>query len=145
MNHTSPQFYFDAEDGSSMCIISTKNKTYVGTAKCSEQDHDMQSEKTGCEIAYRRAYINFLKGQRDELKIELQGLKRYYYSICQSKQYDKTSYASKMLLKQIKNKQEIINDLKEMILDEKTDLIEWMNKKAEFYQTIRKNRQVKNN
>lgn len=145
MNHINPQFYFDEKDGSSMCIISTKYKTYIGTAKCSEQDYDMQNEKTGCEIAYRRAYINFLKGQRDELKIELQGLKKYYYSICQSKQYDATSYASKMLLKQIKNKQEIIDDLRDMILDEKVNLIDWMNKKAEFYNAIRKNRQAKNN
>ena len=27
-----PRFFFNAEDGSSLCIISTKNKTYVGMA-----------------------------------------------------------------------------------------------------------------
>lgn len=27
-----PKFYFNPEDGSSMCVIETKNKTFVGTA-----------------------------------------------------------------------------------------------------------------
>lgn len=142
MNNT-PQFYFNPDDGSSMCIISSKNKTYIGTAQCSDNDRDMMNEKTGCEIAYHRATINMLKDQKDNLVIELQGLKKYYYTVCRSKHYDDNSYMANMLKRQIEMREESVEELKNIIIDEKNKLINYMNKKAKFYESVRKSRKAK--
>ena len=56
-----PKFFFNPENGSSLCVLTTKNSTYVGTAQCRDADRDMMSEKTGCEIAYHRAVIHALE------------------------------------------------------------------------------------
>jgi hypothetical protein len=80
-----PSFCFDSETGSSICILESKTKTYIGTAQCADDDRDMMSEKTGCEIAYHRAVLNSLLDYKETLKAELSGLKKYYYSVCQSK------------------------------------------------------------
>lgn len=126
-----------------MCVISSKNKTYVGTAQCREEDRDMMSEKTGCEIAYRRAQINMLKSLRDELCIELKGLKKYYYTICNSKYYNKKNYMAVMLQRQIVMREESLAELREMLLDAQENLKQYMNAKAKFYDMIRKRREAK--
>lgn len=141
MNNT-PQFYFNEEDGSSMCIITSRNKTYVGTAQCADTDRDMLSEKTGCQIAYHRAAINMLKDQRDTISTELQGLKKYYYTICQSKYYDDNSYMANMLKRQIEMREESLAELRDLIIDEKNKLVNYMNQKAKFYESIRKARKA---
>lgn len=128
-----------------MCVISSKNKTYVGTAQCREEDRDMMSEKTGCEIAYRRAQINMLKSLRDELCIELKGLKKYYYIICNSKYYDEKNYMAVMLQRQIVMREEDLAELREMLLDVQENLKQYMNAKAKFYDMIRKRREAKIN
>lgn len=137
MKH-SPQFYFNPDDGSSLCIIHTKkDKVYYGTAQCADKDRDMLSEKTGSEIAYHRAFIKYLSAQRDELKYELQGLKKYYYTTCQSKYFEEDSYMVNMLKKQIQIRENGLKEIKEMILDEKESLIRYMKNKSEFYDKIR--------
>lgn len=57
----------------------------------------MMSEKTGCEIAFRRAKIEVLKSYRDELKIKLEALRQLYYSMNQSNKFNEKSYENKML------------------------------------------------
>jgi len=59
------------------------------------------SEKTGCEIAYHRAVIHSLEDRVNDLKGELAGLKKYYYTINQSKYYQSDSYYVVMLNNQI--------------------------------------------
>ena len=135
-----PQFYFNPDDGSSLCIITTKQKTFFGTAQCADFDRDMMSEKTGSEIAYHRAVIKFLQSQREEVKNELQGLKKYYYTICQSKYFEEDSYATNMLKRQIKMRENDLIEIKNMILDEKEFLINYMKKKSDFYHKIRNKR-----
>ena len=140
-----PQFYFNPDEGSSLCVITTKTKTYIGTAQCAEVDKDMMSEKTGCEIAYHRAIIHSLEDKLSDLKNELAGLRKYYYTVNQSKYYDENAYMAKMLQRQIKYREDDIEDIKILISEEKTYLKQYMAAKAEFYKKIRKNRQVNSN
>ena len=140
-----PQFYFNPDEGSSLCVITTKTKTYIGTAQCAEVDKDMMSEKTGCEIAYHRAIIHSLEDKLSDLKNELAGLRKYYYTVNQSKYYDENAYMAKMLQRQIKYREDDIEDIKILISEEKTYLKQYMVAKAEFYKKIRKNRQVNSN
>lgn len=60
-----PKFFFDPEAGSSLCIITARNKTFIGTAQCLDKDRDMMNEKTGCEIAYHRAILRSLRDYKD--------------------------------------------------------------------------------
>lgn len=121
-------------------MITTKTKTYIGTAQCAEVDKDMMSEKTGCEIAYHRAIIHSLEDKLSDLKNELAGLRKYYYTVNQSKYYDENAYMAKMLQRQIKYREDDIEDIKILISEEKTYLKQYMAAKAEFYKKIRKNR-----
>ena len=140
-----PQFYFNEGDGSSLCIISTKNKTYVGSAQCLDADRDMMSEKTGCEIAYHRAIIHSLEDHLQDIKGELAGLKKYYYSVNQSKYYEENSYMANMLRSQIEQREDDIKMTKSLIKEEKEYLKEYMKNKAKFYEKIRQNRKADSN
>ena len=69
-----PIFNWDAETGTAACILSDGKKIFTGLAQCHPDDIDMASEKTGCEIAFKRAKINALREYRDELKASLKAL-----------------------------------------------------------------------
>ena len=137
-----PKFYFNPEDGSSMCVIETKNKTFVGTAQCCDTDRDMMSEKTGCEIAYHRAIIRALQEHSDDIKNELMGLKKYYYSVNQSKYFTPGDYMSNMLLSQMEQREDEIRVTKEASKREKDYLKNYMEDKATFYKKVRHNRKA---
>jgi hypothetical protein len=87
---------------------------------------DMLSEKTGGEIAFHRAKIHMITDQKDILTHELDGLLKYYYSIRQSKKFNKKDYAVRMLIRQIKIKQNDIDDLNELLTYEKETLKQYM-------------------
>lgn len=140
-----PKFYFEPGSGSSMCVIETKNKTFVGTAQCADTDRDMMSEKTGCEIAYHRAIIHTLEGHLSDTQNELMGLRKYFYSVNQSKYFDSTSYMANMLKSQMEQREEEIRVTKDLICNEKTYLKNFMADKAEFYKKIRRNRKADSN
>ena len=140
-----PKFFFNPENGSSLCILTTKNATYVGTAQCRDADRDMMSEKTGCEIAYHRAVIHALEDHLEELKTELAGLNKYFYTVNQSKYYEPESYMAQMLFRQIQQRNDDIRITKDMISKEKNNLKEYMENKAEFYKKVRRNRKADSN
>ena len=123
-NHT--KFYFNPEEGSAMCVISHKARTYVGTAKCAEADKDMMNEI--------------------ELKLELNSLKKFQYTINQSKYYDSKSYIARMLQRKINQYEDDLEITKELLSERKEILKQYLNEKAEFYTKVRKRReQGKNN
>ena len=75
-NNIKPQFNWDEKIGVATCILTDGKEVYIGTAKCCKVDHDMMNEKTGCEIALKRATINYYKSIRDhELLPSLNTLK----------------------------------------------------------------------
>lgn len=69
-----PIFEWDEESGLASCILTDGQHYYTGIAQCHYDDADMKSEKTGCEIAFRRAKIHAMQDYKNELKIKLSAL-----------------------------------------------------------------------
>ena len=82
-----PKFEWLPEERIAFCTLvdPITHREYVGTASCHEDDIDMCNEKTGCEIALRRAAIEAYKTLRDETKAALGALKQLFYSMNMSK------------------------------------------------------------
>ena len=139
-----PIFNWDEEAGVASCIFSDGEKVYTGFAQCHPDDMDMSSEKTGCEIALRRAKINALRGYRDELKTALKTLNQLYYSMNKSKRFNEKSYENKMLQRQIRQISFDLDTTKEMIAGEKLSLNAYIKSKDVFYVQTRKRRQKAN-
>ena len=121
-----PFYDWNKEEGIATCILYDGENTFLGLATCHPDDKDFQSEKTGLYIAEARA--------------EIQALKQLYYSINHSKQYNKKSYESKMLYRQIRMKETDIEEVQLIINDRKADLKKYIDAKEEFYQSIKRNR-----
>ena len=140
-----PILHWDEEAGVASCIVSDNEKVYTGFARCHPDDSDMSSQKTGCEIALRRAKIAALRGYRDELKIRLSALKQLYYSMNKSQRFNAKSYENKMLQRQIRQINFDLDTTKEMIATEEQNLRTYIADKDKFYQKVRFNRQKTNN
>ena len=140
-----PIFNWDEETGISSCILSDGEKIYTGFAQCHPDDSDMKGQKTGCEIAFRRARINALRGYRDELKIQLKALNQLYYSMNISYRFNEKSYENKMLQRQIRQINFDLATAKEMIATEQESLRVYIKEKDEFYNKTRMRRNKANN
>lgn len=132
-----PTFHWNEDLGVATCIVSDGHKTYIGTAKCHSDDLDMMSEKTGCEIALRRAKIKALKDYRNELKIGLRALNQLYYSMAHSTHFNEKSYENKMLQRQIRQINFDLTTTKEIIATEEQSLKTYLTEKDKFYNKIR--------
>ena len=139
-----PIFNWDEETGIASCILSDGEKVYTGFAQCHPDDEDMKGQKTGCEIAFRRARINALRGYRDELKIQLKALNQLYYSMNKSAKFNKKSYENKMLQRQIRMINFDLATTKEMIATEQENLRTYIKEKDEFYKKTRMRRKKAN-
>ena len=140
-----PIFHWDEATGVSSCILSDGEKVYTGFARCHPDDEDMKGEKTGCEIALRRAKIAALRGYRDELKIRLSALNQCYHSMNMSYRFNEKSYENKMLQRQIRQIKFDLDTTKEMIATEELSLRAYIKSKDVFYIQTRKRRQKANN
>ena len=140
-----PIFNWDEETGVASCILSDGEKVYTGFAHCHPDDEDMKGQKTGCEIAFRRAKINALRGYRDELKIQLKALNQLFYSMNKSKKFNSKSYENRMLQRQIRMINFDLTTTKEMIAGEELSLRAYIKSKDVFYTQTRKRRQKANN
>ena len=132
------------ETGVAFCTITDSyNRTYHAEALCHPNDQDMMSEKTGCEIANRRAEIMVLKGYvKNELKPRLRALKQLYYSMNRSKYFNEKSYENKMLQSQIRVIKNELDTTNEIIAELEYDLSRYLNEKDEFYKKIRRHRKI---
>ena len=139
-----PIFNWDEETGISSCIVSDGEKVYTGFAQCHPDDEDMKGQKTGCEIAFRRARINALRGYRDELKIRLSALNQLYYSMNKSTKFNEKSYENRMLQRQIRMINFDLATTKEMIATEQENLRTYIKEKDEFYNKTRMRRKKAN-
>ena len=136
-----PKFLWDKENRKATCILTDGERKYIGEAICHTDDEDMMNEKTGCEIAFRRARIKALQDQRRTLKAQLGALNQYYYSMKHSKKFNKKSYENKMLQRQINLIKTDLDTFSSMIVDEQQSLRTYLSKKDDFYKHIRKNRE----
>lgn len=100
----------------------------------------MMSEKTGCEIAFRRAKIHALQGYKEILKNKLSSLNQLYYSMKHSTHFNEKSYENKMLQRQIRLITFDLDTTKEIIATEQQNLKEYIDKKDEFYKHTRERR-----
>ena len=132
-----PIFNWDENAGVASCILSDGEKVFTGFAQCHPDDKDMSSEKTGCEIAFRRARINALRGYRDELKIKLKALNQLFYSMNKSYRFNEKSYENKMLQRQIRMIDFDLTTTKEMIATEEQSLRQYLSDKDKFYTKTR--------
>ena len=137
-----PIFSWNEETGTASCILGSNEKIYTGFAQCHPDDTDMKGEKTGCEIAFRRAKIHALRGYRDELKIKLSALNQLFYTMNKSKHFNPKSYENKMLQRQIRMTNFDLDTAKEMIATEEQNLREYIQKKDEFYNHTRARRKA---
>ena len=137
-----PIFHWDENTGVSSCLLSDGERVYTGFARCHPDDEDMKGEKTGCEIALRRAKIAALRGYRDELKIRLSALNQYYHSMNMSYRFNEKSYENKMLQSQIRVIKNELDTTNEIIAELEYDLSRYLNEKDEFYKKIRRHRKI---
>lgn len=136
-----PYFNWDEATGLATCIITDGSNIFYGSACCHPEDLDMISEKTGLEIAHRRALIEALKHKRNnELKPQLAILKQVYYTMKHSKKFNEKSYENKMLQRKLKEIQTDLETITEVIKYEKDNLKQFIKMKDEFYQKLRARR-----
>lgn len=138
-----PIFNWDENTGVASCILSDGEKVFTGFAQCHPEDNDMCSEKTGCEIAFRRARINALRGYRDELKIKLQAFNQLYHNMIRSHRFNEKSYENVMLQRQIRMTNFDLVTTKEMIATEEQNLRKYLSDKEEFYVKTRARREIR--
>ncbi len=141
-----PQFIWEQDTGYAACILtdSSTNKTYFGSAVCANVDKDMMSEKTGCQIAHVRATIEALKARREELKAGYKSLRQFYYSVNQSKNYNKQGYMERMLNRQLRMYELDLSVINDEINNHIQMLKEYIDAKDNFYKRIRANRKGDN-
>lgn len=136
-----PIFEWDEESLIAVCILTDGEDVFYGTARCHETDADMANEKTGCEIAFRRARIKLYRHYRDTCKTKLNALNQLYYSMNTSKRFNPKSYENRMLQRQIHMTEFDLDTAKEMIAGEEQSLREYITEKDNFYKKIRANRE----
>ena len=109
-----------------------------------KEEKDMMSEKTGMEIAYRRATIDYLKYVRDmELKPALKALKQLYYTMKHSTHFNPNSYENSKLQRHIRMYEFDLETINELIVNERKNLKDYIDKKDEFYKKTRISRQIR--
>lgn len=145
----SANFAYDEETGVTTCALQdTKRNIYVGEARCHPDDVDMKNKMTGIEIAYRRAYINFLKHVRDtEFVPQLAVLKHTYSCMEQAFDFNPKDNNARLMKRAIDNYSAAVDMIRAAIRDERNDLHAYMTDKAKLYKQIRARRaeQAKNN
>ena len=135
-----PQIMWDEELKMATCLLESNGQVFYGQAVCHPDDQDMCSEKTGIEIAIKRATIDAYCYYRDCLKERLTALNQLYYSINKSKQYNPKAYESRMLRRQICIINSDLTTTKEIIAQLRNELNDYIKAKDVFYNQIRKNR-----
>ena len=140
-----PIFKWDADTKTAYCAIwDADGNMHEGKAFCHEDDFDMANEKTGLEIARRRAEISAYKAYRYRLKIELEALNHLASVINHSSKFNPKSYENIMLNKQIKLREEDLATVKEIITEERIKLKIYITEKDALYKQLRALRAKRN-
>lgn len=137
-----------SEEGVTTCtLIDTKNNIYVGKAECHPDDKDMMNHLTGEEIAYRRAYINYLKALRDINVPKLEVLQHLYSCMAQAADFNPKDNNVRLLVRAINDYAAGVDMLRQAVRDERDSLHQYMADKARLYKQIRQSRNntAKNN
>ncbi len=134
-----PSFYYDESTGVTNCVLTDGKRSYLGCARCSTIDKDMQNEKTGCTIALMRAEINYYTSVRDdELIPSLNALKGILFSFEQC--YINLD-AKKIVQRRIHKIENDLATIRYMINSKEQELTQYIKDKDTFYKQVRKNRE----
>ena len=125
------------DSGYTRCDIIYKNKTFTGHAYCLDVDKDFQSEKTGCFIAERKAFIKKLKFIKSELAAALSVLENFEKTLESCKEYNAKNFEAKRLRKEIYLKRKELKEIETAIKDEQDYLTYYIQNKDKFYQRQR--------
>ena len=134
-----PEFSWDEESGCAVCIlVDEKNRVFVGEATCHEQDSDMKSERTGCELAFRRAKLQYLRAVRDyDIKPALAALQHLYGCMTHSTHFEANSYEARTVRRHIYQTKFELATIKEMIASEYQGITDYIKGKDKIYHRIR--------
>lgn len=137
-----PIFSWLEEDGIATCKLIYNHNIFLGTAICHPDDQDMKSEYTGYMIAQKRATIQYFQHIRDnEIIPALKALNHAFGSMKQSKNLNTQSNEFKVIQREIHQKQIELATIRQMLIDEKQSLNNYLSEKENFYKAIRKNRE----
>lgn len=138
-------FDWDAETSTATYTYTVDNKTFVGTAKCCPEDADMCSQKTGSEIARRRAAIKYFKYEKQKVNDVLDEITKHLWNpIQQSKRFDAESYLGKELKDYVESLEATKEYFVNIIHNCEVELEIYLKEKDIFYKQIRKIRKDKN-
>ena len=134
-------YSWEEELGLAIVTIHENGMTFVGTAKCHEQDQDMKSEKVGTFIALNRAQIKHLTYIiNKELKPQLKAIESLYNEMTQCKKFNPKSFEARRIRKKMHEIKADIAELDDFRKFKLQETSEYINLKEEFYQKTRKNR-----
>ena len=109
---------WDEDMGYAECLIYYKNQVFEGSAVCHKDDMEHKSRTVGESLAQYRATRYYLAWVRDnEVLPQLKALNQLYYSMKHSTQFNPKSYEAKMLFRQIHQKKEDIEGIRQLITD----------------------------
>ena len=134
-----PKFSWHPDSGTAICVLKdNKGRTFVGEAMCHPNDLDMVSERTGCELAFRRAKLEYLRTIRDaELKPALRALKHLYGCMTHSTNFNANSYEARTIRKHIHQITFDLTTIKEEIAYEYQGITDYIKGKDRIYNKIR--------
>lgn len=128
---------FDENTGHACYLYRASNgKVYRGEAICHTDDKEFMSKLTGLHIAKMRCMIGYAKDEKIRIYGKLQGIKQIYYSIIQSKNFNRDNYESKMIYRQMKLIEEEYKDICNSITELKNGLKTYLDSKAAFQKDI---------
>lgn len=137
--------YWDEEKGLAVAkvIDTTHDEVFIGTAICSEEDSDMKSQLTGQEIAYRRAYIEYLKYLKHYYKIQYKTLRDFQKNVENCKYYNPEFQIESLLSKNVRQLKNTLATVTAHVKVEQKSLQAYIEAKAKIYQKIREGRKNK--
>ena len=106
--------FFNAEKGLTTAVMDYKGFSFTGVAHCHPEDKF--SEYIGGSLAEQRATREYLRFVREnEIKPQLHALKQLYYSMNKSKNYNPKSYEAVMLQRQIRQREDDLEVIKDYL------------------------------
>ena len=133
---------YDEETGISRIVLITDLGKVIGEAKCHPDDKDMCGMITGATIAGYRATLNYFKLCKRKYKTRLKALDDLYYSMNQSKKFNKNSYENKMLLRHRQKTIAIIEEIQSEMEEINKQLKQYIESKENFFNKIREKRKA---
>lgn len=131
---------FNPETKEAVFTYNYKGHSFIGKAKCHEEDYDFCSEKMGLTYAECRAYLKYLKYRRNELQIKLTTLTGLYNNISTDKHFKHNSSIANKIRKEIDTVKQLLINHRELINEVEQAIKDTIKAKEQLYTKLRNNR-----